>query len=524
MHDEKKWICLWFNAETQEKFMLDLEAFTDLMSEVRSENKSLGYRVQLIKKEFRLNVETSFLIVLDNLNESEWVERFLTNLSRNFLIIATSTKRSVLDKIAEELRVDYFDEEQAKLFFDRKFAKKRELSLVEKESLEKYFKYNQILPYDLNLLVNELNTNEFINLLELLDGYKDLCEKIFTDLYARVKEKSSTAWKLLQYLSFLDPEAMPCFLAFKMVNIDKFELEKVTKILKNNSLIQVIIKFGEKCFNIHGRTQNMIKRIINTMNDAENLEKSVYDVVLNEFDPNDEDYNKKQWNISKLLSRSILLGVESKCLRKDQYVNTCGKLGNFYMYIQVDYNQALKYFSKSLTTLNDLYGENGVNSALAVSLNNVASAYAKLGLCQKGLELNLKSLSMRKAIHGENENHPDIANSLSNVAEAYNDLGFYEQGLKFNLNSLKMNKALYGENENHPTIASSLNNIAQTYFELGCYEESLKFNLNSLKMNKALYGENENHPAIACSLSNIALTYGSLGLNQKSLEYHLKRD
>ena len=68
MHDEKKWICLWFNAENQEKFMLDLEAFTDLMSETRSENKSFGYRVQLIKKEFRRNVETSFLIVLDNSN------------------------------------------------------------------------------------------------------------------------------------------------------------------------------------------------------------------------------------------------------------------------------------------------------------------------------------------------------------------------------------------------------------------------------------------------------------------------
>lgn len=114
---------------------------------------------------------------MDNLNEYEWIESLFTNLSKNVSIIATSTKRNVLDKIGNDLKVSYFSEEQARLFYRNKFEKKRELAKDEVELLEKYFKYDQILPYDLNFLVSELNNNEFVNLRELFDGYKNLCEK-----------------------------------------------------------------------------------------------------------------------------------------------------------------------------------------------------------------------------------------------------------------------------------------------------------------------------------------------------------
>jgi AAA+ ATPase superfamily predicted ATPase len=170
MNDENKWICLWFNSETSGKFMVDLEALTVLMKDTNSENRTFEYRSQLIKKEFRANSETNFLLILDNLSESYWVESFRVNLPKNVSILATSRQRNVLEKIAHELKVEYFDEEQANSFFEKKFNKNRELSEGELELLNEYFKYDKILPYDLNLLISEINNNEFINLKGLLDG------------------------------------------------------------------------------------------------------------------------------------------------------------------------------------------------------------------------------------------------------------------------------------------------------------------------------------------------------------------
>lgn len=64
LHDEKpNWICLWFNAESIDTFMVDLVDLTDLLNEAKSDNKSFGYRLQLLKKEFRSNTKANFLIV-----------------------------------------------------------------------------------------------------------------------------------------------------------------------------------------------------------------------------------------------------------------------------------------------------------------------------------------------------------------------------------------------------------------------------------------------------------------------------
>ena len=60
------------------------------------------------------------------------------------------------------------------------------MSQEEIDLLDKYFKYDQILPYDLNLIISVLNENEVLNLKNLLDGYEDLSEKVFSDLYIRV--------------------------------------------------------------------------------------------------------------------------------------------------------------------------------------------------------------------------------------------------------------------------------------------------------------------------------------------------
>jgi tetratricopeptide (TPR) repeat protein len=519
--NEKNWICLWFNSETQEKFLIDLQASTDLMRETKDENKTFEYRIQLIKREIRLHSAESFLIIFDNLKESEWIESFLTNLSQNVSILVTSTNKNILDKIAVELKVEYFDESQAKLLYFKKFESKRELSIEESQLLEAYFKYDQILPYDLNLLISELNNNEFINLKDLLDGYEELCEKIFKDLYERVSKKSTNAWTILQYCSLVDPEAIPGFFVSSLLHLDKFELERISKILKSNSVIEIIIKLDEKCFNIHRRTQEMVKRIVCTSNLHEHLERRINDVLLEVFDTSHQ-FNKKYWNELKLLVPNILLITENKYLSKPQLAKICKELGAYYSVVFVDFNKALKYLLKGLAINHEIYGENEKNVEISSSLNNIAEAYNNLGLFTKGLEFHLKSLNMDREIYGQYGNNALVAISFNNVAETFNKLGRFPQGLKFHMKSLEIRKAIYGVNENNLEIAISLNNIGQTYNELGEFRKGLEFHLKSHAMRMAIYGENVHNPALIASLNNLAVTYIHLGEFEESLKYSLK--
>ena len=125
--ENSDWIVLWFNSDTKDKFLIDLQSFfKNLKSEQNGQNKTFEHLVNEIKSEFRRNERKKFLIVLDNLNDFEWIESFFTSLPKNVFIIATSTKINVLDNIsATKILIEYFDESQARKFFEKKYDKKK---------------------------------------------------------------------------------------------------------------------------------------------------------------------------------------------------------------------------------------------------------------------------------------------------------------------------------------------------------------------------------------------------------------
>ena len=327
---EEKWICLWFNSDTEETFLNDLIALTDLMNETNDENTSFEYRMQLLKNEFRLNLEITFLIILDNLNETVWIESVLKNLSKNVSIIATSTKKNLLEHIADGMKIKHFNEIEAKSFFRKKFENNRYhnnkfLSLEENNLLDKYFKYNSILPYDLNLLVSELINNESINLKELFEDSQDLCEKIFNELYKRVERESPAAWKMLKYFCSFDRVAFQVLFVMKQLNILKIDLEKIINILEKHSLIElsernINKKLEEKYIYIHRRTQEMVKKVIKILpNEIQNEEVIGIEMVFQ----NKQDEGQKSDSTKSYSRTNSLTSSDSVCI----FV-----INNFYTY------------------------------------------------------------------------------------------------------------------------------------------------------------------------------------------------
>ena len=286
-HTNGVWRSVWFSADTKEKFTVDLKAFYQVLrpNESNDEKPTLGDMILLIKKELKKEKEekTNFLFILDNLienKEDKWIENFLTLMPENVFILITSRNSNVLSNLktikkkAKSLEVKYFTQEQGEEFFKENINKKRTLSKNEKDLLEEYFNGGQVLPYDLNLLVNVLNENELLKIDRFLSGYQELCETIFDELYKIMSEQSKESWSSLEYCSFIDPDAIPVFLAMKFVDInDEMNFQtNVLNILKRNGVVEVFkYKTTETwCIKIHRRTQEMIQKIVN--NNKANLE------------------------------------------------------------------------------------------------------------------------------------------------------------------------------------------------------------------------------------------------------------
>ena len=274
-HNKKQikheWNVQWFSAETKDKFLIDLKSLHKLINpNNQKENETFEDLIKIFAHELnKVEEKKKFLFILDNLiqnEEDEWVENFLTLMPENVFILITSRNSNVLSA-SKSLEVKYFTKEQGEEFFKAKINKDRNLSKKETDLLEEYFNGGQVLPYDLNLLVNDLNKNELFTIETFLTGYKKMCDIIFDKLYEVISKQSKESWSTLEYCSFIDPDAIPVFLAMKFVETnDEINFQtNVLNILKINGVVEVF-KYKSTdswCIKIHRRTQEMIQKIVN---------------------------------------------------------------------------------------------------------------------------------------------------------------------------------------------------------------------------------------------------------------------
>ena len=180
-----------------------------------------------------------------------------------------------------------------------------------------------------------------------------------------------------------------------------------------------------------------------------------------------------------------------------------------------DTQEGLKYKEQALEMFKELYGDQA-HPDLARSLNNVGLAYHTLGDTRKGLGYQEQALEMYKKLYGD-QAHPSLAMSLNNVGNAYHTLGETRKGLGYQEQALEMYKELYGE-QAHPSLASSLNNVGNAYDTLGETQKGLVYYAQALEMRRVLYGD-QAHPDLASSLNNVGSAYYALRKMKKALEY-----
>jgi len=525
-HKNGLWRSVWFSAETKEKFTVDLKAFYQVLrpNESNDEKPTFGNMILFIKNELKTEKEkkTNFLFILDNFienKEDKWIENFLALMPENVFILITSRNQNVLSisktskKKAKSLEVKYFTKEQGEEFFKAKINKDRNLSKNETDLLEEYFNGGQVLPYDLNLLVNVLNENELLKIETFLAGNKELCETIFDELRKIISKQSKESWSTLECCSFIDPDAIPVFLAMKFVEInDEMNFQtKVLNILKRNGVVEV---FKQKttetwCIKIHRRTQEMIQRIVSE--NKENLEiikKNIEKIIFNEMPEIDENPDEKWTKANIIFPHAIKI---ISFLEERSYLSDL--IGKYFWLCLLDYKKAIEYFQDSIQNFPD-----ECHPSLASTYFNIGNVYQEMGDFPSALNYKLDAKRLFETIYPD-KCHPSLATVYGSIGNIYLQMKDFTSVLKYQLDAMKIQETIYPD-KCHSSLAITYLDIATVYQEMEDFPSALKYHLDSKKIFETIY-QDKCHPSLADTYGNIGNIYKEMRDFPSALKYLL---
>ena len=180
-------------------------------------------------------------------------------------------------------------------------------------------------------------------------------------------------------------------------------------------------------------------------------------------------------------------------------------------FVQLNYNEALKWAKKIYERAFETFGESAVGTVGA--LHNLASCYSDCGLYEQGLRLGEKAYQGHVKLFGK-ENDKTLY-SLGNLVGYYSECGKYKEALQLNEEGYELCVKVFGER--HPDTLLSLCNLAKCYSDCGAFKEALKLSEKGYALRLEILGEE--HPDTILSLSNLALNYYDYGDYEKALEF-----
>jgi tetratricopeptide (TPR) repeat protein len=369
----------------------------------------------LLKNELKKEKEekTNFLFVLDNLIENKkdkWVEHFLALMPENVFILITSRNSNVLsdskiiNKYSQSLEVKYFTKEQGEEFFKENINKDRDLSKNETDLLEKYFNGGQVLPYDLNLLVNVLNENELLTIDRFLTGYKELWETIFDELY-KIEETI--------YPDKSHPSLASTYGNIGNVYHEMGDLPSALKYLLDAIKINEAI-YPDKCHPSLAITYGNIGNVYHEMGDFPSALKYQLDAM-----------KIKETIFTDKFHPSLAI--------------TYGKIGNVYQDMR-DFPSALKYQLDAMNIQEAIFPDK-CHPSLADTYVKIGNVYRIMGDFPSALKYQLDAMKIQETIYPD-KCHPSLANTYENIGNVYQDMGDFPSSLKYlNLkDAFKINK------------------------------------------------------------------------------------
>jgi len=169
------------------------------------------------------------------------------------------------------------------------------------------------------------------------------------------------------------------------------------------------------------------------------------------------------------------------------------------------YNDAIKYYSESLTAKEEVGNKTGA----ATSLTNIA----KINIFQGEYDKAKKMLNKALGVYQELNDSAGVADVMNTFGVINENQGHYDQALKYYKNSLQIRKEI-GDDQ---MTAESYDNIGHIYYLSGNYDEAQAFWEQALGLRKRI-GEQD---GIILSIQNLGFLQIAQGQLDKALKSFL---
>jgi hypothetical protein len=533
--EDRGYVVRWLVADKKDNFKASIHQIARLFNiptvEKQDFNELLDFLMGKIK-----DSPINFLFILDNVENIETIQSFVSQievLKKNKIqLLITTRQGNLIEQLSNAclIQVNSFGQVETELYFE-KFLKAGILNKPQKTKLTNLVKLenrngeSEILPLKIKLTVNYINKNLLKNKMEIILDEIERDNKPTKEVQEYfLKKLPREQLNLLVYCSFFDPN----FISLDLLNTLFNDIVDSLECLSNDGLID--IDRANRGIKLHNLVQNEVQQYLeNNSNDfdskAEILNKIM--TILNENSTNisnvtsNNDENASTIEQEYMQLKTIWEFIDSKLKQnmkietdKKQESDLLNKLGNYFLWYEIQYEKALEFYLKCFEMRSNLY--KGDHPDLAQSLNNLGVSYTSLGDDNKALEFYSKCFEMRSNLY--KGDHPDLAQSLNNLGVSYTRLGDDNKALEFYLKCFEMRSNLY--KGDHPDLAQSLNNLGVSYTRLGDDNKALEFDLKCFEMRSNLY--KGDHPDIAQSLNSLGVSYTRLGNDNKALKYNLK--
>ena len=516
---------LWARADSREVLISDLAEIAVLLRLAESDAKDQKRAIEAMRR--WLGALTRWLLILDNVEDLRIIGDFIPLQGQGHTLL--TTRIQFTGTIAQGIDLDVMGSEEGTLFLLRR-AKliQQDISLASTADYANAKDLSQLmggLPLALDQAgayieemgcsvgeYLEIYQSEGIALLKergmFANGHPEAVVSTLLLSFEKVQQANPLAAKLLLFLAFLHPDAIPEEIitrgvselgpAFQSVANNKFKLNTLIRELRKFSLIRR--NPVDKVLTIHRLVQAVLKSTLNveaTLQWAERTVRAVSRVF--------PEVQVATWpQCERCLSHAqvcadLVAKYQFEFPEAARLLNLTGR----YLYERGRFAEADPLLHQALEIREKVLGSEHLDTA--TSLNDLALLYHAQGKYEQAEPLYLHALQVRKLLLGLE--HPETATVLYNLAVLFHAQGKYKQAESFYQQALQIREEILGPE--HSDTASNLNDLAVLYADQGNYLQAVALGERVLAIKEQIL--EPDHPDIAISLSNLAGFYHAQG-------------
>ncbi len=481
-----------------------------------------------------LTTHSGWLLIWDNLEEMEFLQRFLPPASRGAVLI--TTQRQALGTLAQGLELPTMTPEEGMLLLLRR-AKVLSPQVMSEQMHQlavskptEYAAARELVTVMGGLPLALDQAGAYIeetgcNLSDYLQRYESqraqLLERrgtpggdhphsvgsTFRLSSQRVERDHPAAAEVLRLCAFLYAEAIPEELfvaggfqhevAEELAAADSYQLDLTIAALRTFSLVQ---RHPEtRTLSIHRLVQAVIREEM-----SEHEREMWQQRMLRLLDALFPEVTYEAWRqCERLLPHVLMCATTIPDHGGNQELLKVLRKAADYLRERAQYEQAESLYQRALRIWKQPLGPE--HPQVAHALFGLASLYSEQGKYEQAEPLYQRALHIWEQPLGPE--HPEMARPLNGLANLYSGQGKYEQAEPLYQRALAIDEQAYGPQ--HPDVAYPLYNLANLYVAQGKYEQAEPLYRRALRIWEQALGPE--HPQVAYPLSGLATLYREQG-------------